>query len=251
MYARISPPLLRAALSQLAGVAIALVFAAVFAPATGYPPGAGCWIGMQAIGAAAIGRLLRMEWWWLLLHLGFGPALAIAWSFPLSPQWSALILAGLLLAYGGTQRTRVPLYLSNAAAVNAFAGMLPADLPLRVLDLGCGTGTILSALSRRRSLARLQGVERAPLPWLIAWIRSRLPGNRYRVAWADLWAQDLSHHDVVYAYLSPAPMADLWRKARREMRPGSMLVSFRFAVPGVEPAAAVRAGGSWLYVWRM
>lgn len=250
MHARISPTLLRAALSQLAGVAIALVFATMFALFAGYPPGTGYWIGMQAIGAAAVGRLLRMEWWWLLLNLGFGPALAAAWSLSLSPQWSAAILAGLLLAYGGTQRTRVPLYLSNSAAVNAFAAMLP-NVPLRVLDLGCGTGTILAALSRKRPLARGLGVERAPLPWFIAWIRSRLPGNRFRVAWGDLWTQDLSEYDVVYAYLSPAPMADLWRKARREMRPGSMLVSFRFAIPGMEPAARVQAGGGWLYMWRM
>jgi len=251
MHLRISSHLLRAALSQAVGVAAAVVFALGMALVADHAPGTGAWIGVQAIGAAATARLLRMEWWWWLLNLAFGPALAMAWTLDFSPQWSALMLAGLLLAYGGTQRTRVPLYLSSSAAVKALTGLLPEDAALRILDLGCGTGTILSAISRERPLSRLAGVERAPLPWLVAWIRSCVPGNRFAVSWGNLWNADLSAYDVVYAYLSPEPMPLLWQKARREMRPGSMLVSFRFAVPGVEPGESVRVGGAWLYVWRM
>jgi hypothetical protein len=75
--------------------------------------------------------------------------------------------------------------------------------------------------------------------------------QRYRVRWGNLWSTDLSCHDVVYAYLSPAPMSSLWEKARREMRPGSLLVSFRFMIPGVVPARTIGAGGNCLYVWRL
>ena len=66
-----------------------------------------------------------------------------------------------------------------------------------------------------------------------------------------MWSIDLSGHDIVYAYLSPAPMPLLWEKARREMRAGSLLVSFRFVVPGVAPSRMIDAGGNWLYVWRL
>jgi transposase len=45
----------------------------------------------------------------------------------------------------------------------------------------------------------------------------------------------LEPYDVVFAYLSPVPMADLWDKVQREMRPGTLFVSCAFEVPGRRP----------------
>ena len=39
--------------------------------------------------------------------------------------------------------------------------------------------------------------------------------------WGDLWQAPLADAEVVYAFLSPAPMAALWEKVRAEMRPGT------------------------------
>jgi hypothetical protein len=75
-----------------------------------------------------------------------------------------------------------------------------------------------------------------------------------RIRFGDYRELDLARYDVVYAYLSPAAMGDLWSKARREMHPGSLLVSNRFAVPGVHPTEALATeprGGASLYIWRM
>jgi hypothetical protein len=49
----------------------------------------------------------------------------------------------------------------------------------------------------------------------------------------------------VFAYLSPAAMPALWRKAQREMRPGSLLVSYEFEIPaasGVKTILTTEAG---------
>jgi hypothetical protein len=70
----------------------------------------------------------------------------------------------------------------------------------------------------------------------------------------DFMQVDLSGYDVVYAFLSPAPMPQLWAKARREMRPGSLFVSLAFAVPGVAPERVIDVSERerhTLYVWRM
>jgi hypothetical protein len=72
------------------------------------------------------------------------------------------------------------------------------------------------------------------------------------IKWGDFWNADLARHDVVYAYLSPAVMPRLWRKAQREMRPGTLLVSNSFTVPGVAPLKTIPyAAHRALYVWRM
>lgn len=244
-------PWWRTFVSQFAGVIVAMLAGTAWSVLSGAEISALAWIAIQAITAAATARLLGMAWWWWLLNSIFAPALALGIALSLPPLWSAGLLLALLAAYGGTVGTRVPLYLSNASAVRALNRLLPQGRTFSLLDLGCGTGTVLAALSRNQGLAQLQGVERAPLPYLIARVRSLVAGHRYRVSWASLWTTDLSDYDVVYAYLSPVPMVQLWEKASREMRPGSMLVSFRFTVPGVAPTQVVKVDGGALYVWRM
>jgi SAM-dependent methyltransferase len=187
----------------------------------------------------------------LLCCLLFLPGLALGLAVGFAPAWAALCLAGLLLAFGGTQSTRVPLYLSSTAAIAELGRLVCAHRPRRVLDLGCGTARVLSALSRSHPEVVLEGVERAPLPFLVASARSFLQRTRFGIRWQNLWTVDLSAYDMVYAYLSPAPMPRLWDKAIREMRRGSLLISFQFCVPDVPPDQIVEAGGKKLFVWRM
>jgi len=51
-----------------------------------------------------------------------------------------------------------------------------------------------------------------------------------------LWIRSLveapSQFLVVYCFLSPVPMPPLFDKARREMRPGSLLISNSFQITG-------------------
>ena len=61
-------------------------------------------------------------------------------------------------------------------------------------------------------------------------------------------------YDVVFAYLSPVPMSDLWLKAKQEMRPGSLFISNTFAVNDQPPQECITVDDlhhSTLYLWRM
>jgi hypothetical protein len=247
----LASPLRRAVLAQVGGVVVATGAGALWSLFGHVDFTTAQWVLVEAAAAASICAALRMPWWWIVVSLAFSPALWIGLATSVSPAWSALALAALLLVYGGTQRTRVPLYLSNAAAVRALRELLPVDRAIAFLDIGAGTGTVVDAIAISHPLATVQGVERAPLPFLIAWLRALAGGRRFGVRWGNLWETDLSDADVVYAYLSPAPMAALWEKARAEMRPGSMLVSFRFVIPGVVPTRAIPVGAHALYLWRL
>ena len=244
-------PLWRAIVSQITGAIAAMLMGALWPLVFGTGISTVQWVLVQSLSAAGTAAILGMAWWWIALNLALAPALAAGVSVALPPYWSAAALVTLVLVYGGTQRTRVPLYLSNSEAVRALRELVPSDRPLSFLDIGAGTGTVLAAMARSHPNATVQGIERAPIPFAIAFLRALSGRWRYRVRWGNLWSADLSQHDVVYAYLSPVPMSLLWEKALREMRPGSLLVSFRFVIPGVAPDRMIVAGGDCLYVWRL
>jgi len=104
-----------------------------------------------------------------------------------------------------------------------------------VIDIGSGLGGLVLDLARRRPDCDVSGIELAPLPWLASRLRAwagRSPAHFLR---GDYEGLDFGDVDVVFAYLSPAAMPALWRKAEAEMRPGSVLFSYEFTIPGREP----------------
>jgi SAM-dependent methyltransferase len=131
----------------------------------------------------------------------------------------------------------VPLYLTNRATAEALLKLLPAT-SCRVLDLGCGDGGLLRRLAAARPDCIFTGIEHAPLTALLARLRNLWRAN-VTIRRGDFWQEPLGGYAVVYAFLSPAPMLELWSKAGAEMAPGALLVSNSFEVPGIEPETTV------------
>ena len=248
------PPAIVALLVQFAAFACALFITNLFA----IKPSAivfACFCGMIAAGLSYIARLAR---WWLIIQCLFAPALAAALTLQIHPNFFLTAFLIMLLVFWNTFRTQVPLYLSSEKVWHALENYLPHPKPGRsfaFVDIGSGLGGVLTHLVQIRPDGVYSGVESAPLPFLCSWLRIRLGGYRQcRVQWGSLWNCDLSHYDVVFAYLSPAPMERLWCKARAEMRPGTVFISSTFAVPGQLPFEAVEIDDrhhSTLLVWRM
>jgi len=243
------PPALKALVAQILGwlAAIALARAGLL-PATGLWP----LVAAQAVAAAGAATALRSARWWLPIHLAFSPLAFVAHGIGLAPGWYLAAFLVLVAFYWTSFRTQVPLYLTNRATVAAVAALLPAQ-PLRLLDAGSGTGALVRPLARLRPDCRFHGIEAAPAPYWLSRVLSRgyanvvlERGDFFTPSWAD--------YDVVYAFLSPVPMARVWRKANREMRPGSLFVSNSFAVPDVTPEHVVAAGdrrATRLFLYRL
>ncbi|WP_432720658.1 class I SAM-dependent methyltransferase [Jeongeupia wiesaeckerbachi] len=205
-------------------------------------------IWAASLTAGALAAVCFRRWWMVLLHASMPPMCMLALVGDM-PPWLWLVAAVLTWAIGaGAFRHQVPLFLSNRQALRQLEPLIPEGA--HVLDLGAGTGTVLAWLARRRPDLTLAGVEMAWLPWCIGWLRLR----RHAVVWrrADAFAIDLSAYDVVYAYLSPAPMSALWRKACAEMADGAVLISNSFGIEGVPPQKQYPVGDwkqSELLVW--
>ena len=90
---------------------------------------------------------------------------------------------------------------------------------------------------------------------MIAWFRIHLSrGKNIQLHFGNIWDMDLSKFDVVYAFLSPVPMAQLFLKVRSEMRHGSLFISNSFEVPDEKPTEILQIDDrrkTKLLIWRL
>jgi hypothetical protein len=206
---------------------------------------------LHGLVAAAITWAAGLAVWWRAIEFVFPLAVLAALSLRLPPWLFLAVFLVLLGLYWSTFRTQVPYYPSGKTAWAAVAGQLPQDRPIAFIDIGSGLGGLVLDLARRRPDAQATGIELAPLPWLASYLRARMQGSRARFIRGDYETLDFGQYDAVFAYLSPAAMTALWRKARREMRPGSMLMSYEFAIQEAPPGDALflQDTGRTLYIW--
>lgn len=207
--------------------------------------------------AALLSHLIGLAKWWLIIQLLFVPVLAWSLTFEFSPHWFLIAFLILLAIYWSTFRTQVPLYLSSKKVWHALEDFLPAPTTradsFSFMDLGSGLGGVLHHLAEVRPDGRYYGVEAAPLPFVWSWLRLKRKNNCH-VQWGSLWECDLAQYDVVFAYLSPVPMAQLWLKAKKEMRPGSIFISSTFSIPEQTPHQSLPIDDlhqSTLLIWRL
>ncbi|AWM60309.1 class I SAM-dependent methyltransferase [Pseudomonas songnenensis] len=245
-------PVLRALLAQLLALVAVWLLLLGLAGVLGIRPNLVVVALAQGCLAALIGARLGLSAWWLAINLMFVPGLVLLRDFDV-PGWLPLGAFTLLLLLNWNAFTeRVPLYLTGREAERQLRNRLtelPADF--RYIDLGSGLAGSLSRLAQDFPAAQFVGVETAPLTFALSWLRC-LPRRNCHIRLLSLWRVDLAEYDVVYCFLSPAPMPALWKKARAEMRPGALLISNSFAVPGVEPVEVHELNdwrGSRLLIW--
>ena len=165
------------------------------------------------------------------------------------------LVAALVLVVAYTLRTGISPMPTGAAARVALLGVLPPDPGGTVFELGVGWGGLAAALARHYPTWSVIGYELSPVPWLVARARCRLVGPvNLTLRRADFLRADLSPAGLVVCYLCPAGMVRLRPKLEAELRPGSVVVSNFFAVPGWNPeqpvARAADGARSPVYLYR-
>lgn len=208
---------------------------------------------MQALTAAIFSYLAGMASWWRWIHLCFPLAILgmSNWHVP-----NEFYLAGFIISlslFWTTFRSQVPFFPSRPIVWQLVARLMPQNKPVRMIDIGSGLGDMAMYIAKVRPDSHVEGIEIAPLPWLISYVRAWIRRSSAVFKLGDYRKLDFASYDVVFAYLSPAAMLALWEKARLEMRPGSLLVSHEFEIPGVAPSLCV-AGDKQspvIYVWQL
>ena len=209
------------------------------------------WVMVIAWG---LSRLLGNPWWWHVFHVGLFPLVIVFRQFQWSPAGYLLAFVITMLFFAGVIISRVPLYFSGDAQIDALSVLIesmPKRLAPVLVDLGAGIGSAVAPLAQRFPEWQIKAYEIAPMTYAIGRFRCLKFANTHW-HWQRFESADLSNADVVYAFLSPEPMPALWEKARQEMRSGALLVSNSFEVPSVTPTAVLLAGSIHpLYVYQI
>ena len=141
----------------------------------------------------------------------------------------------------------VPTDQAVAVAMLKLAGVTDADL---VYDLGSGDGRIVITAAQRFG-ARGVGIEIDPKLVAISRqvAREGEVADRVTFVEGDLFKTDISDATVVTLFLSNTVNMRLEPKLKRELRPGTRIVSQRFPIGAWMPDQTVKVEGETLMLW--
>ena len=131
-----------------------------------------------------------------------------------------------------------------------LAGITSSDV---VYDLGSGDGRIIM-LAAQKYRTRGVGIEIDPKLVEIARGVAKEAEVEDRVTFihGDLFEADIRSATLVTIYLSPSVNTRLAPKLRKELRPGTRIVSHQFPIADWKPDRTVKADdGTILYLYRM
>jgi len=121
-----------------------------------------------------------------------------------------------------------------------------------VYDLGCGDGRIPVTAAKKYG-ARGIGIDIDPQRIAEANenVKKNNVGDRVKIVQGDLFQQDLSEATVVTLYLLPSLNVKLLPKLRRELKPGTRIVSNSFDMGEWQPERTIEVDGRTIYYWTM
>lgn len=185
-------------------------------------------VACQALFSSIFSLFIGMGRGWALAQFILPWAIWGALSLAI-PSWIYLACFALTYAFfRNASGERVPLYLSNRTTWQGIEQLLENEQG-SFIDLGSGIGGTISYLGKAKPKWRFVGVENAPLSFVFSWFRAKFAANNnVSIIFGDIWNVDLGKFDVVYAFLSPAPMERLLEKVKKDMRPGTVFVSNSF-----------------------
>ena len=164
--------------------------------------------------------------------------------------WAVLMILALQSAQP-LRKLDVPYVPTPPGVVNAMLKMARVTGKDVVYDLGCGDGRIPIAAAQTYG-ARGVGVDLDPKRIEDANENAKLAGvvDKVRFATEDLFETDIRDATVVMLYLSPSLNERLIPKLKKELKPGSRVVSHVFDMgPTWPPDERGETDGKTYYLW--
>ncbi|MCB1111952.1 MAG: methyltransferase domain-containing protein [Chlamydiales bacterium] len=129
-----------------------------------------------------------------------------------------------------------PMPTSQAVKRKIFAS-IPMSTQGTIYDLGSGWGTLAVPIARAMPHCQVIGYENSPIPYLFSKLLAGWNAvTNVKFLRRDLFKMPLNDASLVVCYLFPKAMERLVQKFNEELKPGTIIISNTFAIPGWEPA---------------
>ncbi len=115
-----------------------------------------------------------------------------------------------------------------------------------IIDLGCGTGTLLFAAVRVYPGVIARGYEVSVLPLVMGLIHKFSAFTHYRnvsLRFGDLFQAPIADADVVVIFLLSSCYPKLIEKLKRELKPTARVIVEAWPLPNIEPMQTIREDG--------
>lgn len=146
----------------------------------------------------------------------------IGWLMPL------LIL---LIVYPPKSWNDAPIFPTPKDALLGLNYILNLKNNSKILDFGSGAGHGIKAILQEWPKSYVFGVENSILLYLYTKIKYR----KATIIFENMWDVHLSNFNVLYVFQRPETMTSIWKKAKKEMAPGSFVISLSFPIEDEEP----------------
>ncbi len=155
-------------------------------------------------------------------------------QFHLMEMYSVFVLIYIYYTF----RTKIPLVNSSAAAQKIIMVRIAAEVqlnqakPIKVYDLGSGTGGLCLAIGKNFPQLEVIGIELGLPFWFFAVLRSKLGARKnVRFLKKDFWQYDISDGDIILFYLGDVVMPIMADKLAKEAKSGALIISNTFPLP--------------------
>lgn len=108
-----------------------------------------------------------------------------------------------------------------------------------VYDLGAGDGRLL--ISAAKGGARSVGWEMNPFLFIISLLRIKIGGvsNNANIHLGNFWNKNLKEATVIFVFILPEYMSKLETKLKKELKPGTKVVTHLARLPYKKPTRSV------------
>lgn len=143
---------------------------------------------------------------------------------------------------------------TSRKARKALFSLLPESCE-NIFELGSGWGHLIFPLAKSYPFARIHAYEGSLLPWVCSkGMQKILRIPNLIIARKNFFTVSLTEADLVVCYLYPGAMRKLKDKFQKELKPGTLVATNTFMIPGWTPLKVLPVDDLWcsqVYLYRI